>query len=144
MDFLHFHWGLVAFWIVKLLKVFGIIPGAIAATWLRKLYQKRRQTKAMEGWPSTQATIQSGKVHTEGGRHWAEITYSYFVAEYHSGTYVKNFRKEDDADEFVRQLRDAPPGPLQPVQTRNLRNPRPRFRDDRPDGPPTPLKWLDR
>jgi hypothetical protein len=106
MDILHFHWGLIAFWIIKLLKVFGIIPGAIAARWMQKVYQKRRQTKAMEGWPSTQATIQSGKVHSEGARHWAELSYTYFVAEYHSGTYVKNFRKEDDADEFVRQLRD--------------------------------------
>ena len=106
MDFLHFHWGAIAFWVIKLLKIFGIIPGAIAAGWVRKLYQKRRQTSAMEGWPSTQATIQSGKVHTEGRHHWAELTYSYFVGEYFSGTYVKNFRKEDDADEFVRQVRE--------------------------------------
>ncbi len=106
MEILHYHWGVLLLWIIKLLKVFGIIPGAIAASWLRKLYQRRRQTKAMEGWPSTEATVQSGRVHSEGRRHWAELTYSYFVAEYHAGTYVKNFHKEDDADEFVRQLRD--------------------------------------
>ena len=106
MNFQHFPWGLIVFWTIKLLKVFGIIPGAIAARWAQKVYQRRRQTRAMEGWPSTQATIQSGTVHTEGGRHWAELTYTYFVDEYHSGTYVKNFRKEDDADEFVRQARD--------------------------------------
>jgi hypothetical protein len=47
MDILHFHWGLILFWIIKLLKVFGIIPGAIAARWVQKLYQKRRQTRAI-------------------------------------------------------------------------------------------------
>jgi hypothetical protein len=79
MDILHFPWGLMLPWIITLLKVFGIIPGAIAANWLRKLYQRRRQSRAMEGWPSTEATIQSGRVQSEGTRHWAEITYTYFV-----------------------------------------------------------------
>ena len=61
----------------------------------------------MEGWPTTEATVQSGKVHTEGlWRHWAEITYSYFVGEYRSGTYIRRFRREEDADEFVRQMKD--------------------------------------
>ena len=106
MDPNHINWGIFVFWIIKLLKIFGIIPGAIAARWMQKLYQKRRQTKAMEGWPATQATIQSGKVHTEGGRHWAEITYTYFVDEYRVGTYVKNFKREEEADDFVRQLKD--------------------------------------
>jgi hypothetical protein len=106
MDPNHINWGIFVFWIIKLLKIFGIIPGAIAARWMQKLYQKRRQTKAMEGWPATQATIQSGKVHTEGGRHWAEITYTYFVDEYRVGTYVKNFKREEEADDFVRQVRD--------------------------------------
>ena len=106
MDPNHINWGIFVFWIIKLLKIFGIIPGAIAARWMQKLYQKRRQTKAMEGWPATQATIQSGKVHTEGGRHWAELTYTYFVDEYRVGTYVKNFKREEEADDFVRQLKD--------------------------------------
>ena len=106
MDILHFHWGLILSLMIKLLKMFGIIPGAIGARWAQKAHQKRRQAHAMESWPSTQATIQSGKVQSEGRRHWAEISYSYFVGEYHSGTYVKNFRKEEDADEFVRQVRD--------------------------------------
>ena len=57
MDFLHFHWGWILYWIIKLLKVFGIIPGAIAASWVQKFYQKQRQRRAMEGWPSTEATF---------------------------------------------------------------------------------------
>jgi hypothetical protein len=39
-------------------------------------------------------------------RYWAEITYSYYVGEYRAGTYVRRFREEDHADDFVRQLRD--------------------------------------
>jgi hypothetical protein len=106
MDSLHFHWGLIVFWTIKLLKIFGIIPGAIAARWVQKFYQKQRQKRATEGWPTAEATIQSGKVETEGGRHWAEITYSYFVEEYRAGTYVRHFRREADAEDFVRQVRD--------------------------------------
>jgi hypothetical protein len=106
MNFLHFHWGVILFWIIKLLKVFGIIPGAIAARWVQKLYQKQRQKRATEGWPSTEATVQSGKIHAEGRRHWAEITYSYFVGEYRAGAYIRKFRREEDAHDFVRQIRD--------------------------------------
>ena len=106
MDYQTYHWGLLVYWIIKFLKIFGIIPGAIAARWVQKLYQTRRQARAMEGWPSTEATIQSGKVHTEARRHWAEITYTYFVDEYRVGTYVRNFKREEDADDFVRQLKD--------------------------------------
>ena len=106
MDINHLHWGVLVYWTIKLLKIFGIIPGAIAARWMQKFYQSRRQTKAMEGWPSTQANIQSGTVHSEGGRHWAEITYTYYIDEYRVGTYVRNFKREEDADDFVRQIKD--------------------------------------
>ena len=93
--------------LLKLLKAFGIIPGAIAAYGLKRAYQKWRQNKAMAGWPATDATILSGQVEKKGWRSfWAEITYSYFVTEYHSGKYVRHFRREEDADEFVRQVKD--------------------------------------
>ena len=102
-----FHWNWIILAIFKLLKTFGIIPGAVAAYSIKKFCQKQRQKRAVEGWPSTEATIQSGEVHTEGPRrHWAEITYSYFVGEYRSGTYVRYFRREEQADEFVRQFKD--------------------------------------
>jgi len=103
----HVPWHLILLGSIKLLKTFGLIPGAIAAFGLRKLFQKLRQKRAIAGWPATEATIQSAKVHQEGvRRYWAEITYSYYVGEYRAGTYLRRFRKEDDADEFVRQLRD--------------------------------------
>jgi Protein of unknown function (DUF3592) len=106
MNFHHIPWEPILFGMVKLLKVFGIIPGAIAAFGVRKFYQKWRQNKAMAGWPSTDATIQGGQVHKEGMRYWVELTYTYYVSEYRSGKHVHRFRREEDADDFVRQIKD--------------------------------------
>lgn len=106
MDLHHAPWNLIFWSAVKMLKTFGLIPGAMAAYGLRRVYQKHRQNRAMEGWPGTEATIHSGKVHFEGGRRWVEITYTYFVGEYRSGTYVRKFRQEEQADDFIRQLKD--------------------------------------
>jgi hypothetical protein len=103
----HMPWEVIFFGMIKLIKAFGLIPGAIAAFGVRKLYQKWRQNKAMAGWPVTDGTILSGQVHREGRRrYWAEIAYYYFVGEYRSGTYVRRFRKEEDADAFVRQVKE--------------------------------------
>lgn len=107
MHISHVPWDVFFLGTIKLLKTFGLIPGAIAAFGLRKLYQKQRQKRAIAGWPSTEATVQSGGVHKERVmRYWAEITYSYFVGEYRSGTYVRRFRREEHAEDFVRQLKD--------------------------------------
>jgi len=103
----HSSWEWIIFLTLKLLKTFGLLPGAIAAFWLRKFYQKHRQRRAMEGWPTTEATIQIGRVHQDGPRkYWAEVTYSYFVGEYRSGTYLRHFRREEQAYDFVRLLKD--------------------------------------
>ena len=106
MNFHHFPWEAILFGLIKLLKVFGIIPGAMAAFGLRRLYQKWRQNKAMSGWPATDATIQSGQVQKEGLRYWVELTYTYYVGEYRSGKHVHRFRREQDDDEFIRQIKD--------------------------------------
>jgi hypothetical protein len=103
---MHIHWDLTILVIFKLLKMFGIVGGAVAAFWIRRMMQKRLQKRAMEGWPATDATIQWGKVHRESGRYWAEITYSYFVGEYRSGTYIRGFPREEQAEDFIRQLKD--------------------------------------
>jgi Protein of unknown function (DUF3592) len=100
------HWGYLVAVVVKLLAKFGLIPGTLAAFGIKKFWQKQRQKRAMDGWPTTEATIQIGRVHQEGRRYWAEITYSYFVGEYRSGTYIRNFRSEADAADFVRELKD--------------------------------------
>jgi Protein of unknown function (DUF3592) len=106
MNFHHLPWGaILGFW--KLLKVLGIIPGTILGLSAKKSFQQWRQNRAIAGWPTTEATIVSGGVHQEGlWRTWAELTYSYCVGEYRAGTYIRRFRKEQDADDFVRQMRD--------------------------------------
>jgi hypothetical protein len=107
MNLHYLPWRLIIFAAFKVLAKFGIIPGTIAAFGLKRLYQKWRQNRAFAGWPSTEATVLYGKVHTEGPRqHWAELTYSYYVEEYRSGTHVHRFRKEEEADEFIRQIKD--------------------------------------
>jgi len=102
----HIPWELILASALKLLKTFGLIPGAVAAVGARRIIQKRLQRKAMEGWPATDARILSGSVHREGRRYWAELTYSYYVGEYRSGHYVRQFKHEEQADDFVRQLKD--------------------------------------
>jgi len=90
----------------KLLKAFGLIPGAVAAYGMKRMYQGWRQKKAMNGWPSTSARVLNGQVHKENRRYWVELTYSYYVEEYRSGKYVRKFRREEEADDFVRQVSD--------------------------------------
>ena len=103
----HLPWEAILLGTLKLLAKFGLIPGGMAAFGVRKLYQKWRQKRAIEGWQAAEARILWGKVHREGPRRiWAEITYSYFVDEYRSGTYIRKFRHEEDADEFVRQAKE--------------------------------------
>ena len=53
------------------------------------------------------AAIQDATVHGQGRKHFvAEVIYSYFVGEYRSGKYLRRFRKDEDAYEFVRQIKD--------------------------------------
>jgi hypothetical protein len=106
MNWQHIPWHLLPV-ALKLLAKFGLIPGAALGIGMKKLYQKRRQNRASTGWPSTDATIQYGTVRKEGPRHyWVELTYTYFVEEYRTGTHIHRFRKEDEADEFLRQIKD--------------------------------------
>lgn len=102
----HIPWGALFLTLIHLLKAFGLIPGALAAFGVRKLYQKWRQNKAMSGWPATDATIQNGRVHKEGWRVWVELTYTYYVGEYRTGTHVHKFRSAEQAEEFIRQVKD--------------------------------------
>src|SRR5215469_10801531 len=103
----HYSWDPMIVLAVKLLAVFGLIPGAMAAFWLRRSIQKRSQIKATEGWPAADAQVFGrGKVRREGRRYWAEIDYTYYVGEYRSGKYVRSFESEYQACQFVVLLRD--------------------------------------
>jgi len=107
MDLRHVPWHLILPAALKLLAKFGLIPGAAAGFGVKKLYQKWRQNKAFTGWVSTEARVQYGKVTSEGPRqHWVELTYTYFVEEYRSGTHVHRFKKEEEADDFLSQIKD--------------------------------------
>ncbi len=107
MNFHHFPWGLIALELIKLFKFLGIIPGAIAAAGVRRYYQKRRQAKAMEGWPAVDATIRGGEVTKHGWRsYWVEFGYTYFVGEYRIGKYVRHFKRSNDASDFIGQVRN--------------------------------------
>jgi hypothetical protein len=107
MDLRHIPWHIIIAAAIKLLAKFGLIPGAAVGYGVKKLYQKRRQNRASSGWPSTDATVQSGQVHKQGPRqYWVDLTYTYFVEEYRSGKHVHRFRNEEEAEDFLRQIKD--------------------------------------
>ena len=105
----HLHFEYI-FVVIKLLKTFGLLPGAVAAYFMKRWWQKVRQQRAMNGWPSVEGVVVGGQVVKQGPwSYWAEIAYSYCVGEYRSGMYVRSFRREEEADAFVREMRDKRP-----------------------------------
>jgi hypothetical protein len=85
---------------------YGVYFGfAWAAVYWRRWQKRRRETSA-QAWPSVEAIILTGHVipAPKTSCFTATLQYSYFVDEYHTGTYIHEFAKEIDADEFVRQL----------------------------------------
>jgi Protein of unknown function (DUF3592) len=81
---------------------FGFAWGAV--TWRR--WQKRRRETIAQSWPSVEGVILAGHVAPapKTSCFLATLQYTYFVDEYHTGSYVHEFAKEIDADDFVRQL----------------------------------------
>jgi Protein of unknown function (DUF3592) len=75
-----------------------------AVNWRR--WQKRRKETIAQSWPSVEGVILSGSVSPapKTSCFVATLQYSYFVGEYHTGTYFHEFARESDADDFVRQL----------------------------------------
>jgi hypothetical protein len=78
----------------------------VAVFWSR--WQKRRRENIAQAWPFVEGVILSGTVERirKTSHYNATLQYSYFVEEYRTGTYVHEFAKEPEADEFVRQLKD--------------------------------------
>lgn len=103
------HWEYI-YIVLKLLKAFGLLPGAVAAYFVQRWLQHWRQARAQEGWPSVDGVVVSTKVVSEGWRnHLAEIGYSYCVGEYRSGTYLRKFSRAEDAAVFARAMQDKRP-----------------------------------
>jgi hypothetical protein len=106
MDWRHIPWHLLPV-ALKLLAKFGLIPGAALGYGMRKFYQKRRQDRAASGWAATDGTVQDAKVHKQGVRqYWVELTYRYFVEEYRIGKHVHRLHTQEEAEEFMRQIKD--------------------------------------
>ena len=78
--------------------------GAVAwRDWL-----KRRRETAARDWPTAEAVILAGSVAPvpKTSCFLATLQYTYFAGEYHAGTYLHQFPREIDADDFVRRLKD--------------------------------------
>ena len=102
-------WEVIFFGMIKLIKAFGLIPGAIAAFGVRKLYQKWRQNKAMAGWPVTDGTILSGRVHREGRRrYWAEnrhLIYSSIPCHFNSSSELSWYTRRRRGTSYSNTIR---------------------------------------
>ncbi|HWB31985.1 MAG TPA: DUF3592 domain-containing protein [Acidobacteriaceae bacterium] len=86
-------------------------PLAFIAGWAGIHYRRWRKQlaeNAAQGWPSVDGRVASGIVKPvpKTRRYLATLTYTYFVGEYRTGTYVHEFQSESDADEFVRAMKD--------------------------------------
>lgn len=88
---------------MNLAKALGLLCVVVVVS-LQSMRQKRRQSRAMDGWPSTEGTIYTGEKCFEGNRNWVELTYTYFVDEYRSGTYVRNVRDSDEGERFISSV----------------------------------------
>jgi hypothetical protein len=102
----HDFWRFAHVWIY-LLKW----PIAFVAGWAGIHYQRWRKQRAESralGWPSVNGRISGGAVKPipKTKRSLATLNYTYYVGEYYTGTYVHEFENEDDADEFVRVMKD--------------------------------------
>lgn len=85
----------------------------LAAGWLKPLWQKLQRSRAA-GWPITSGQVQSTAVNESKRRrgkpaYIADLDYSYVVAgKTETGSYRREFISEDEALEFVRDLRGKP------------------------------------
>ena len=118
----HDVWRYTHVWIYLLKWPLAFVAGW-AAIYIGR-WRKNRNENAAQGWPSIEGRIQSGKVAPipKTSRSIATLNYTYFVEEYRTGKYVHEFTNEDDADNFVRTMKDKQrPDPLQAIQPRQVR-----------------------
>lgn len=78
-----------------------------AAIYFRR-WRKARVEQLAEGWPSVEGLIVSGKVSPipKTSQFHASLQYTYFVGEYRIGKYEHDFSTEEQADTFVRAMKD--------------------------------------
>jgi hypothetical protein len=83
------------------LAVVAVGFGSIA--WRR--WQKRHTETLAQAWPSVDGRLHGGHVQPAGDRCVASFAYDYYIGEYRSGTYSREFSSQKDAEEFVSQLK---------------------------------------
>jgi len=88
------------------LDLLAFVSGGFAIYFHR--WQKRRRENIAQSWPSVQGVVVSATVQPiPKTKHFhAILQYTFFVDEYRTGKYIHEFSNEEDADEFVRQLKD--------------------------------------
>ncbi len=71
-------------------------------------WRLRRLKREAENWPSIDGRMHDGKVEPSdsGNRSVASFYYDYFLGEYRCGTYQQEFQKEQQAQDFVSQMKD--------------------------------------
>jgi len=108
VDYSEIGQGLIGF--LLLLLIFGF---RWALTFWRpwqpwKPWRQRFREYRAESWPTVEGLIVGGNVQRipKSSRYLATLSYSYFAGGYEAGTYLRVFKREPEADDFVRQLRD--------------------------------------
>ena len=93
-------------WILSFKYVIGF-GAAWGGLYLRR-WQKRRNEQNAQGWPSIEGRISGGKVVAipKTSRYLATLEYIFFLEEYRTGKYTHEFFKEDEANAFVRTMKD--------------------------------------
>jgi hypothetical protein len=71
-------------------------------------WRKARVEEQAQGWPSVEGLVIGGKVSPipKTSQFHASLQYTYFVGEYRTGKYDHDFSSEEQADEFVRAMKD--------------------------------------
>jgi hypothetical protein len=102
----HNLWRYTHVWIYLLKWPLAFVAGW-SAIYVRR-WRKARAENAAQGWPSVDGLIVSGKVTPipKTKQFHASLQYTYFVGEYRTGKYDHDFPNEDDADNFVRTMKD--------------------------------------
>jgi hypothetical protein len=102
----HDLWRFSHAWIYLLKWPLAFVAGW-SAIYIRR-WRKARAESAAQGWPSVDGLIVSGKVTPipKTSQFHASLQYTYFVGEYRTGKYDHDFPNENDADNFIRTMKD--------------------------------------
>lgn len=79
----------------------AFVIGSITLWW-----HKRKQKIALD-WPVVEGCVQFAHVNADGNSvYTGTLDYSYYVGEYRSGSYSRDFTSSDAADEFIKTMKD--------------------------------------